>query len=243
MSTTYILLNSTDPSVLDNSSPGDFTVQLGRSHTFAEDSEVFLSEAVIPFTWHNVTQETNKLVVMSTSGGATTIKLSPAYYESIPILVKGVNAALKAVSLSSIKITTDTLTMKVTIDTGTATVQGPLLHMMGWPKNATVKGKITAPKMADITGGDSSLYVLIDCVSNTTAGSFNIPLLKKLEVEREDRPGDLMHYRAHDPVEAHRLNQSNLMHIGVTIKDSRNKVIDFNGFSTNLTLGIRPIHH
>ena len=97
--------------------------------------------------------------------------------------------------------------------------------------------------MANTTGDDSSLYVLIDCIKNTTAGSFDIPLLKKLEVGREDRPGDLMHYRAHNPVEVHQLNQSNLMHIGVTIKDSRNKVIDFNGFSTNLTLGIRPIHH
>ena len=59
MSTTYILLNSADPSVLNDSSPGDFTVQLGLPHTFAKDSEVFLSEAVIPFTWHNVTQENN----------------------------------------------------------------------------------------------------------------------------------------------------------------------------------------
>ena len=241
MSTSYILVNSADPSVLDKSSSGDFTVQLGRTHIFTDDSEVYLSEAVIPFTWHNVTQENNKLIVMSASGVATPLELTPAYYESIPILVKGINAALKAASLSSIKITTELLSMKVTIDSGTATVQGPLLHMMGWPKNASIKGKITAPKMADITGGESSLYVLIDCIENTTAGSFNIPLLKKLEVGREDRPGDLMHYRAHNPVEVHRLNQNNLMHIGVTIKDSRNKVIDFNGFSTNLTLGIRPI--
>ena len=243
MSTTYILLNSQDPSVLPGSSPGDFTVQLGRPHIFAKDSEVFLSEAIIPFTFYNITQNNNQLVIMSTSGKATTIRLSPAYYESIPILVKGVNAALKAASLSSVKITADERTMKVTIDTGASvsTVQGPLLHMMGWPKGGTITGKMTAPKMGDITGGDSSLYVLIDCVENTTAGSFNIPLLKKLEVEREDRPGDLMHYRAHNPVEVHRLNQNNLMHIGVTIKDSRNKVIDFNGFSTNLTLGIRPI--
>ena len=175
---------------------------------------------------------------MSTSGKATTIELSPAYYESIPILVKSVNAALKAASLSSLKITADERTMKVTIDTGVSVskVQGPLLHMMGWPKGATITGKMTAPKMGDITGGASSLYVLIDCVENTTAGSFNIPLLKKLEVGQGDRPGDLIHYRAF-----HRLNQSNLMHIGVTIKDSLNRVINFNGYDINLTLGFRPI--
>ena len=241
MSTTYILLNSADPSVLKDSSPGDYTVQLGRTHTFAKDSESFLSEAVIPFTWYNITHKNNKLIVMSATGGATTLELPLAYYESISILVKGVNAALKAASLSSIKISADERTMKVTIDSGSSTVQGPLLRMMGWPKKATIKGKVIAPKMADITGGNNSIYVLVDCVNETTAGSFSIQLLKKLEVGREDRPGDLMHYRAHNPVEVHRLSQSNLMHIGVTIKNSHNEVIDFNGFSTNLTLGIRPI--
>ena len=74
--------------------------------------------------------------------------------------------------------------MLVTIDSGTSTVHGPLLYMMGWPKNTSIKGKITAPKMADITGGYSSLYVLIDCIEHTTAGNYNIPLLKKLEVGR-----------------------------------------------------------
>ena len=239
MSTTYILLNSADPSVLHGSSPGDFTVQLGRSHTFAEDSEVFLSEAVIPFTWHNVTSENGSLVVSNTAGSKT-ITLPPAYYESIPVLCKAINDALKAASLSSVKITADERTMKVTIDTGTSTVRGPLMLLLGWPK-ITVHGRVTAPKMADITEGDSSLYVLVDCIESTTAGSFSIPLLKKLEVGREDRPGDLIHYCAHNPVEAHQLSQKILMHIGVTIKDSRNRIVQFNGFNVNLTLGIRPM--
>ena len=144
MSTTYIQLNSADPSVLEHSSPGDFTVQLGRCHTFDENSEVFLSEAVIPFTWHNVTQENNKLVI--SSAGAKTIELSPGYYESIPALVKAIGDALKAALLSSVKITADTRTTKVTIDAGASTIQRPLLRLLGWPKRATVSGKVTAPQ-------------------------------------------------------------------------------------------------
>ena len=31
--TTYIQLNSADPSVLEHSTSGDFTVQLGRAHS------------------------------------------------------------------------------------------------------------------------------------------------------------------------------------------------------------------
>ena len=91
--------------------------------------------------------------------------------------------------------------------------------------------------MADITG----LYVLVDCVALTTAGSFSIPLLKKIEINRADRPGDLMHYRAHTPVEAHKLSQNTLKHISVTIKNTHNEVIDFNSFPVDLTLGVREI--
>ena len=65
--------------------------------------------------------------------------------------------------------------------------------------------------------------------------------MKKIEVGREDQPGELMHFCAHNPVEAHKLSQSTLMHIGVTIKNKHNHVVDFNGFDVNLTLGIRPI--
>ena len=131
--------------------------------------------------------------------------------------------------------------MKVTIDAGTSTIQGALLRLLGWPKGATVSGKVMAPKMADITGGSNSLYVLVDCIMNSSAGSFSIPLLKTIEVGREDRPGDLMHFRALNPVEAHKLSQTTLMHIGVTIKNKHNAIVDFNGLPINLTLGIRRI--
>ena len=234
--TTYIQLNSSDPSVLDHSTGGDFTVQLGKSFNFSNDYEVYLSEGVFPFTWHNVTSANNELTV-----GSKKIKLAEAYYESIPILLKALTAALKSASLSAIKMTVDPITMKVTIDAGATTVRGMLLRMLGFPKGATITGKMTAPGMVDITGGVSSLYVLVDCVENSTAGSFSVPLLKKIEVTRVDRPGDLMHFRAHEPVEAHRLNQQSLMHVEVNIKNALGRTVDFNGSHVDLTLGIRRI--
>ena len=93
--------------------------------------------------------------------------------------------------------------------------------------------------MGDITAGLNSLYIMIDCIENWTQGSFSVPLLKKIEIGRHDRPGDLIHYRAQLPLEVHKLNQTTLMHIEVTIKDRFNRVVNFNGFSVNLTLGIR----
>ena len=78
MATTYIQLNSGDPSVLDGSMSGDFTIQLGKSFTFDEDHEVFLSEAVLLFTWYNITVENNKLTVGDAS--IKSIKIAPAFY-------------------------------------------------------------------------------------------------------------------------------------------------------------------
>ena len=238
MSVTYINLDSGDPRVLGHRESGYFTVQLGRAHHFNERSDIFLSEAVIPYTWYNVTRANNKLVIISDSTGSKTISVSPAYYKSIPVLVMAINDELKAASLS-VKITANKQTMLVSIDAGGARIQGPLLRLLGWKNDASLSGKVTAPLMGDITAGRNSLYILIDCIENSTQGSFSVPILKKIEVGRNDRPGDLMHYQAQLPVEVHKLNQTSLMHIEVTIKDKFNQVIDFNGFNTNFTLGIR----
>ena len=239
MSVVFINLDSKDPSVLANRTASDFTVQLGRAHHFNERSEVFLSEMVIPFTWYNVTLQNNTLVIVSGSTGSKVISLPPAYYKSIPVLVTAINNALKKASLSSIKISTNPQTRLVLIEAGSAKIQGPLLELLGWKKDASLSGKVTAPSMGDITAGLNSLYIMIDCVENSTHGSFSIPILKKIEIGRHDRPGDLIHYRAQLPLEVHKLNQTSLMHIEVTIKDKFNRVIDFNGFSVNLELGIR----
>ena len=239
MSVTYINLDSKDPSVLAHRTASDFTVQLGQAHHFNERSEVFLSEMVLPFTWYNITSDNNTLLIVLDSTGSKTISLSPAYYKSIPVLVTAINNALKKASLLSVKITTDIQTRLVSIDTGASTIQGPLLGLLGWKKDASLSGKVTAPSQGDITAGLNSLYIMIDCIENWTQGSFSVPLLKKIEIGRHDRPGDLIHYRAQLPLEVHKLNQTTLMHIDVTIKDRINQVVDFNGFSVNLTLGIR----
>ena len=52
-----------------------------------------------------------------------------------------------------------------------------------------------------------------------------------------------MHFRAFDPVEAHALSQNTLIHVGVTIKNQRNQIVDFHGFHVDLTLGVRAIRH
>ena len=189
-----------------------------------------------------MTRANHELVIKGNTS-KTVVLLYVAYYESIPTLVKAINDALKAASLSTITFKADRQTMKVTADAGKSIIQGALLRLLGWPEGAIISGKATAPRMGDITGGSNSLYVLVDCVALTTAGSFSIPLLKTIEIGRDDRPGDRIHFRAFDPVEAHRLSQQTLMHVGVTIKNQHNQIVDFSGFHVGLTIGVREIWH
>ena len=53
----YIRLSSGDPSVLASSSPGDFTVQLGKTLACMGDCDAYLLEAYMPFTWSNVSKD------------------------------------------------------------------------------------------------------------------------------------------------------------------------------------------
>ena len=125
--------------------------------------------------------------------------------------------------------------MKVTVSAGKITIVKVTRFLPG----TRVSGKQIAPQMADITRGVSSLYVFVDCIESTTADSFSIQLLKTVHIGRGDRIGDLIHYRALERVDAHRLSVHPLRHIQINISELHKRTIDFNGFQVNLTLGFR----
>ena len=233
----YIRLSSGDPSVLASSSPGDFTVQLGKTLTCMGDCDAYLLEAYIPFTWSNV--DSNDKLVIIEGGTSKIVTLTTAYYSTIPILVAAINKELGKQELKTIKLTADPATMRISINCGTASIAGTLLTFLGWPPGTIIKGKDQlAPKMADISRGVHSVFVYVDCIEPTNAGSFQVPLLKEISVGGNN-PGDIIFYRQSLPVEAHRLNTQSLSQIKITIKDVHNRVIAFNGFHVGLLLGIR----
>ena len=231
-------LSSGDPSVLDSSTPGDYTVQLGQNINCEGHCGMYLLEASVPFTWFNVSSADGLTI---TEGQKTEhLKVTPAYYESVSALVAEINKALAALSLSAVKLTADQTSKRVSIDCGAQSITGSLLSLLGWPTNAIVKGKDQqAPRMADITRGVNSVYVYLDCIEPTNAGSFSVPLIKQIPIGGF-RPGDVIQYRQRLPVEVHKLNTPTLRQIAVSVKDVHNQVIDFNGFNVELLLAIQP---
>ena len=165
------------------------------------------------------------------------ISLTPAYYQSIPVLVEVLNKAIKKKGLKTVNFTADPTTMRVSVDCGTATVTGSFLEIFGWKRGTVVKGTEQSPGISDITRGVQSVFVYIDCIKATSAGSFSVNLIKEGPIGTH-RPGDFIQWRAHMPVEVHKLSTQTLSQIEVTIKDIHNKVIDFNDFNVSLLLAI-----
>ena len=92
--------------------------------------------------------------------------------------------------------------------------------------------------MGDITRGVRSVFIYLDCIEPTNAGSYQVQLLKEVPVGKH-MPGDIISYRQKQPVVGHELNTSILSQIYVNIKDVHNKTIDFNGFDVGLLVAIR----
>jgi hypothetical protein len=238
--TTYLALPSKDPSVLSGSTSGNYTVALGKSLDFSgRPYEVFLLEAALPFTWHNVTPDNDTLVLSSSVTAPFRVQLPPSHYNSIPDLLKGLNAAFKSKDVAFAAVPQN-LQVDITLPTGFY-LEGPLLGLLGWPKNAKIGGGTTrSPKIADVTGGLASLYVYLSIVGNSAQGSFSVPLLKEVPVGNA-RFGDIIQYRQKLPVETHMLNTPILRSIEVNIKDRFNNTVDFNNTPVSLTIGIRPV--
>ena len=75
---------------------------------------ISLIEATIPFTWTNIT-DSDRLTVTEAKK-ETQIAFTPAYYQSIPVLVKALHAAIKKKGVRDIKFTMDSTTMRVSVD-------------------------------------------------------------------------------------------------------------------------------
>ena len=72
---------------------------------------------MIPFTWQNVTEGNNTLLIEPKDAKKDkTITISSAYYTSVPALVMALKEALKKAFVADVKISADTQTMRMTID-------------------------------------------------------------------------------------------------------------------------------
>ena len=220
---------------MTGSPAGDFTIQLGTATPCEGHCVAYLLEATIPFTWTNITAH-DFLLVEADKEKKTRITLTPAYYTSIPTLVAALNHELKKKALG-VEFTTSTETMRVSVDCKGNLVSGSFLHILGWPKGEILMDKQQAPRLGDVTRDVRSVFVYIDCIRPTNAGSFQVQLLKEVPIGTH-KPGDVIHWRAQMPVEKHNLNTQTISQLKVSIKDIHNKVLDFKGFDVSLLLAI-----
>lgn len=91
MAPTFITLPNKDRSVLPGQrGTGNYTVKLSETLSFPGDWEAFLVSADIPYTWYNVTEQNNQLVLPG-----KTLRLTPANYTSAATLVAAIDKLLE----------------------------------------------------------------------------------------------------------------------------------------------------
>ena len=234
-------LPSNDPSVLEGSTPGNYTVQLGRSLDFSGATyEVFLLEARFRMTWRNVETGQNELLLSGGELAPHRALLPPGYYESVPEMCTGLNSLFKDKGVEFLPKPL-TLQVQITLPKGRF-LEGPVLRLLGFSTKVGdgVGASFTGPKIADVTGSRSSLFVYLSIVANSLQGSFSVPLLKEVPLSASARPGDVIVYRQPLPVETHILNTPIVRSIEVNIKDAHNQTVDFHDSPVSISIGIRP---
>ena len=236
MATVYITLPNKDRSVLpEQRGTGNFVVKLAETLAFqGGEWECFLVSANIPYTWTNVSERNNTLVV-----SGTTLRLKPSNYDSVDALLVAIKALIDD---SGVTITVDPNTMRtlVALNRGKS-LEGSLLGILGFPIDKQLQGGVSheSPELVDITGGVNSLLVYLSIIQNTYVGSYRVQLLETIPIGNAI-PGDIINWFVTGPdYQGHKLNTRSFQSIEVDIRDTHGRVIDFNNYSLEIKIGFR----
>ena len=239
MTTVYITLPNKDRSVLpDQRGTSNFTVKLAETLSFPGDWECFLVSATIPYTWTNVSERNNTLIISGASKSYEK-RLKPGNYDSVDALLTAIRTLIND---SSVSITVNATTMRTSVSLNREkTIQGSLLEILGFPSDIQLQGGVSheSPELVDITGGVNSLLVYLSIIQNTYVGSYRVQLLDTIPIENAI-PGDIINYSVTGPdYQGHRLNTRSFQNIEVDIRDTLGRSIDFNNYSLELKIGFR----
>ena len=236
MTTVYITLPNKDRSVLpDQRGTSNFTVKLAETLSFpGGEWECFLVSATIPYTWTNISDRNNTLIL-----SGTTLRLKPSNYDSVDDLLAGIKALIND---SGVTITVDPNTMRSSVSLNRGkNLQGSLLGILGFDIDKILQGGASheSPDLVDITSGVNSLLVYLSIIQNTYVGSYRVQLLETIPIGNAN-PGDIINWFVTGPdYQGHKLNTRSFQSIEVDIRDTHGRVVDFNNYSLELKIGFR----
>ena len=237
--TVYITLPNKDRSVLPNQrGTSNFTVKLAETLSFPGDWECFLVSATIPYTWTNVSERNNTLILSGTTK-RTTLRLKPGNYDSVDTLLSAIRTLIDD---SSVTITVSPTTMRTLVSLNHGkTIEGSLLEILGFPIDKQLLGGMLneSDNLVDITGGFNSILVYLSIIENTNVGSYKVPLLETIPIGNAN-PGDIIHWSVTGPdYQGHRLKTRSFQSVEVDIRDTLGRAIDFNKYSLQIKIGFR----
>src|SRR4029434_10091779 len=174
-------------SVYSDNKISSYRTKLARPLLLRGSWEVGLCEIQYPRTWETFTDEHATIILMNKNNEATGIKLRVGYYSKLTDIVDEINKQSIAYGVT---LGYDDVINKIYIDAkagGSLTCYAKLARILGFDNGIASdfnKRRKYARYVADIHGGEYTLYVYTDIIEYQVVGDHFVPLLRCVQITR-----------------------------------------------------------
>src|SRR4029434_2786862 len=237
-------------SVYSDNKISSYRTKLARPLLLRGNWEVGLCEIQYPRTWETFTDEYATIILTNKNNEVTGIKLRVGYYSKLTDIVDEIN---KQSTAYGVTIGYDDVIKKNFIATKqevNLTFYGKLSSILGFEDSVVIvlnadtnKGKKYADHVADLFGGDYTLFVYTDIIEYQVVGDHFVPLLRCVQITGKNKEIITINY---DKPHYVRVSKRHISDIAIEVKTDQNYNVPFKYGKVVVKLHFRPMkqtHH
>ena len=230
-------------SVYSDNKISSYRTKLARPLLLRGSWEVGLCEIQYPRTWETFTDEHATIILINKNNEATGIKLRVGYYSKLTDIVDEINKQSIAYGVT---LGYDDVINKIYIDAkagGSLTCYAKLARILGFDNGIASdfnKGRKYARYVADIHGGEYTLYVYTDIIEYQVVGDHFVPLLRCVQITGRNKETVTLKY---DKPHYVRVSTSHISDIAIDVKTDLNYKVLFKYGKVIVKLHFRPVRH
>ena len=238
-------------SVYSDNEISKYRTNLARPLQLKGHWEVGLCEFQYPRTWETFSDQHARVTLTDkVSNVSTGIKLRVGYYTKITDILEEIN---KHTTAFGVKLGYDEIINKMFIATKqevNLTFYGKLSSILGFEDSVVIvlnadtnKGKKYADHVADLFGGDYTLFVYTDIIEYQVVGDHFVPLLRSVRITGKNKEIITINY---DKPHYVRVSKRHISDIAIEVKTDQNYNVPFKYGKVVAKLHFRPVkqtHH
>ena len=220
----------------------NFKVKLPEAIILEGTWEIALVEIQYSHTWSTIRKGVEQTILHGTQPATETGFIAAGYYDSVPDLVKALNACIKKEERDNIKFTYNKRSRKVTADVRKGRIvgfTGDIAAVLGFEQESWLDKKTVGSYAADINAGFSSMFVYCNLVTDQIVGDKQVPLLRTVQVE--GKYGDTITKTYPNPLYTP-VGIKNFETVEIDISDQTGRRVPFEYGHSVYTLHLRPNH-